>query len=1711
MGQSYRIRTELGITKSINVELEQEFEFLEILSLKLNQTDIYLRSCSDYGVLVGRVTANNGLGLPNARVSVFIPIEALDESNPIISSIYPYKSPLDKNEDGFRYNLLPYEKSYSTHSATGTLPTRLDVLTGNTVFEIYEKYYKFTAKTNESGDYMIMGVPLGTQTVVMDVDLSDIGEFSLTPQDLIRIGLATEAQVAGNRFRTSSDLDTLPQIINITKTVDVTPLWGEPSLCQISINRVDFDLRDEANVDIQPTAVFMGSIFSTSDQMRIRPQFSLFGLPFNGPKDNFGNLCSLETGTGQILAIRQTINLDVSGNPILEQYQLEQNGNVIDGDGSWLLELPMNLDYFYTNEFGVRVISYDPTIGVPTKAKYRFKIKWTQAANFTDGVRRPYYLLPNVREYGWSTPSSDPNLVGNSGQRRRLSSSYYFGLDWSGYTDGFSSQESNTRINEIINCEDTFYQFEYNRVYTPSSLIDQYKYGGRSRFIGIKEIDDNSCEDNVNKFPVNEGFRNFDLLYFIVSLVLQIFQLISPPIFVVIHFAKAILDGSALLRTILAGYFYVVAGYWLTLAIIDFIAAVQFFIAAANTAAIPGLQFEALALKGLGAQALEAGGQYLLLFGKNLAVAIGLTVVFRILKGKRFKVMTLPALTYPDCEGCPCSIQDIAAGDIQDDSYTVLTPTSGFWLYQEKIKDEILTRTRFSVDDYDQIAFLFSTSFAGNPVKGEAATNLLNSYGVPLSKYKTTESEEGFILNENDNPRRVYFWSNYLPWGERVNLFNTRKKFFDGLNQIRVTFDFTGNTGFHLDNTLCVFFQDKMETGQMMTFVDPTTSRDPNYKYIGNQREFSNGITGTPLNIGASIYDVKFANPNNQYNEIIKRYNLGYGSSNIDYKLPSDVEYYQVVTAMTMNEAIDMFILSTPEGEGLRDVILGKTGSYYNLQERILGIIPIWGNTLEFTGTYAFRDMFENFDEQYLTIIQRGVDPYSPKYNNKFDLNALFGYPMGTQGDLVITASTRLNIPIQKLNTQEMTVQPFTVNGQNEIFYPSHFFRGGVQGSTTVGTQWSAFTSSIVGYYSSLDAKRVFRTGVPQPGSDAFIPSPTVWVHSVGANYNNAVTVPPDGNSFDGSFTSGRSTYNSPGGPVSFYQTSEDLSGAAYFTANGGSKPSETTVGYWTRVFYPFFSANPMNITSNVNNVLRTDRLPSSDILDGDYWETNPSLLQQNLNFGIYLISESGESGEVIPNTITSTGAQQVSPDIAGQFASDNVFDTFECPNIVSLNCYEGTGTGFTVNRNCANNDDVQSGCYTFAKRIVLDIPKDIRNFNEWAYRFRFFYGMCRGVLSQSFTNNWVNGSLFMFPIQVDVTFDRNNKANPPNYPKNITFFDSKTNNFYYRSSPFISGYTPSEFIGIDANTTGPQFSLNERNLLFPTTIMNLGMKDSFYGEIILEPSTNAYVMNNLNPTSYSDTSDLVNLFVISRITNKTFLQQMLNSRDNSVNSLFTRNGQPNSIIFNPKSRLDADLAQLMSINSEVGLIPFSPQYYPFSPNNPDNAVNVYTQGLANPTIGVFFSSNTENLQTKDFLTPGLINFRFNPNVTAVVYNYGIKSQRVPLYQWELTPGPQTRTIFGSETNNWRTRIQDIVSSPYQSLNRRSLISPNYFVPSNTALDVNQRGYIFNKNAQGSYDGFEFPGMDTKFIVGAPFHFYFGVVKGNSALDKFKQKYLPNE
>ena len=162
--------------------------------------------------------------------------------------------------------------------------------------------------------------------------------------------------------------------------------------------------------------------------------------------------------------------------------------------------------------------------------------------------------------------------------------------------------------------------------------------------------------------------------------------------------------------------------------------------------------------------------------------------------------------------------------------------------------------------------------------------------------------------------------------------------------------------------------------------------------------------------------------------------------------------------------------------------------------------------------------------------------------------------------------------------------------------------------------------------------------------------------------------------------------------------------------------------------------------------------------------------------------------------------------------------------------------------------------------------------------------------------------------------------------------------------------------------------------------------------------------------------------------------------------------------------------------------------------------------------MGIFFSSTTEDLQFKDFLTPGKINFRPNPASSAIQYSYGIKSQEVPFYQWEQNPPRSSSpTIFGSDKNTWATETNDIFSRKYQVLDRTNVSSPTYFIGSNTQGDDRRaRGYIYMQDNNGVIT----PNVgkwDNKFLVGAPFHFYFGLKTGLTALDKFKQKYLSDE
>jgi len=357
--------------KYIKIKLDQDFDTLEILSLKLSQSEVYSSFNADYGVLVGKVQANNNIGVPNAKISVFIPITDDDKLNPDILSIYPYESTRDKDNDGKKYNLLPrvsQGNQFLTQGAVsppvpvGSFPTKEEILTNPTFLEVYEKYYKYTTVSNEIGDYMIFGVPIGVQDVHMSVDITDIGRFSMTPGTMISQLGYSASLFDGNKIKKTTDLDILPNVELQTISVDVKPFWGDENNFEIGITRQDFKLRatlvssvivfgagfTDNHEAIWGSDTFFGNRDDSSSAMGINKSSDFDGNINAGVKFNTG-IFSRRNGNFsiEVYTIPNTIssediasgNFDTQKNIVL--LDKSQYNEILD-DGMFILTLPCN-------------------------------------------------------------------------------------------------------------------------------------------------------------------------------------------------------------------------------------------------------------------------------------------------------------------------------------------------------------------------------------------------------------------------------------------------------------------------------------------------------------------------------------------------------------------------------------------------------------------------------------------------------------------------------------------------------------------------------------------------------------------------------------------------------------------------------------------------------------------------------------------------------------------------------------------------------------------------------------------------------------------------------------------------------------------------------------------------------------------------------------------------------------------------------------------------------------------------------------------------------------------------------------------------------------------------------------------------------------------------------------------------------------------------
>ena len=486
--KSYRIRANTYVDENVvNVQLTQDYDTFEILSLKLTQSNAYKLYESNYGVIVGRVMANGGFGIPNAKISVFIAVDNEDSLDNDKNYLYPYTSTLKTNNDGVRYNLLTSEKVDNCHQNVGTFPTKRMILDNDTVLEIYDKYYKWTTTTNQSGDYMLFGIPTGMNKIHVDVDLSDIGILSQRPYDMIYKGYNINQFESPNMFKTSTNLDSLAQIYTQDKGVYVYPFWGDSGSGSeegqdrtIAITRADVQLQYQ----FEPTCVFMGSIISDSTENAIGKNCVA--------EEKCGNMADMITGEGTIEVIRKTSTGQI------EEFQI-QGTRLIDGDGVWCFQIPMNLDYVTTDEYGNMVQTDDPTKGIPTRTRVRFRISMDDSPNDSTNRKRCKYLVPNNPQVEQTNATEEEDMTIFDKEHKI---DYEFGTA--------------TR-------DDSFRDMFWNKVYTVKSYIPRIQKESKTeyrKFTGIKLT--NQYGSN-NPMPYNNAHLKLTLIFRFLCVVMKIF------------------------------------------------------------------------------------------------------------------------------------------------------------------------------------------------------------------------------------------------------------------------------------------------------------------------------------------------------------------------------------------------------------------------------------------------------------------------------------------------------------------------------------------------------------------------------------------------------------------------------------------------------------------------------------------------------------------------------------------------------------------------------------------------------------------------------------------------------------------------------------------------------------------------------------------------------------------------------------------------------------------------------------------------------------------------------------------------------------------------------------------------------------------------------------------------------------------------------------
>ena len=785
------------------------------------------------------------------------------------------------------------------------------------------------------------------------------------------------------------------------------------------------------------------------------------------------------------------------------------------------------------------------------------------------------------------------------------------------------------------------------------------------------------------------------------------------------------------------------------------------------------------------------------------------------------------------------------------------------------------------------------------------------------------------------------------------------------------------------------------------------------------------------------------------------------------------------------------------------------------------------------------QDYIPNFQNLKVVFGVRGVDVHTPRQKIRYDLSVLFNNS-SFNGEVVVEGDYYMNIPIQPNNIGN-------IPGQNNIWRedeltptPHHEFDSDLTGDIYFNNSNNNGTSGVVNTKSLYHKSYTLQV------------DPNLWEPFNSKATNKYVSIDKQ---FDGDDT----FENWMGGSGNGINVVDDwpekginvpaqqrIEGCGYqFTKVNSDKRKASTKEDVITVSPIYKSANPNGsdpVTTFSNHeyiVFRSDRIPVSDNFDTLNTNKKPEYRRYGLHLNTQQVlitySDNGEATQIVSApAFVNEGFEGDLESIIDGMNEDvaSVLSTLDCDGMVPWVCYTGCGTNFGVAspiEDCGEDNNlglgqivpaeerVVDGCYMFiVKNLIVSIPADWQYLSEWKERYKVMYAVCQGLFAESFQNNWVNGTLYLPPFQrktlyfSDPTEENFNEVDRyefcgDNYGGKNTrkqgpvYFNSETNSFYYRSTPYVNNYG---FIG--QKTEKKSIGKNESNIWFPTTIVELGPRDEYANQLSLSGEFDGYIVDTIPTSSYKSNSAITTLFVISRIAVKSWLAELAgvipipqDTLFTGINRFFTRENP----LFD--GRVDGDYAQMLSINSEYGITPYIDGNY-------TDSITI-SKGL----MGIYFNGDTND---RRILTDGTKTLTANPLGPANTFGYP-NTQEIPYYMWQITGGtdssvncddPQNVTLFGSQKNNWSTEWNEVESTRYQGDDFFNGDPQTYMIPDDGPNPNYGRGHIYNADANGN-DSPDLPNINpngSRYKVGGPFHFYFGLKRGKSAINRYIKKYI---